>query len=140
MFARFFSSDEEEYRVLLPFIKDGFQFGDKALHVVNPEQRQDHLRRLAAVGIDMVAAQRNGQFELRTNTEMYLRDGRFDRNRMLDVSSSWQAVAEKGDSRSAASFATWTGWLNADRTCTRSLSSIARNDVRSRHDDAVICT
>src|ERR1700685_2429191 len=47
----FFSSDEEEYRVLLPFIKDGLKSGDKAVHVLNPEQRQDHLQRLAAAGI-----------------------------------------------------------------------------------------
>ena len=53
----FFNSDDEEYRVLLPFIKDGFDCGDKAVHVVNPDQRQDHLQRLAAVGIDPTAAQ-----------------------------------------------------------------------------------
>jgi len=33
----FFNSDEEEYRVLLPFIKDGFECGDKAIHVVKSE-------------------------------------------------------------------------------------------------------
>lgn len=27
----FFNSDDEEYRVLLPFIKDGFECGDKAV-------------------------------------------------------------------------------------------------------------
>ena len=48
----FFNSDDEEYRVLLPFIKDGFECGDKAVHVVNPDQRPDHLQRLAAAGID----------------------------------------------------------------------------------------
>ena len=54
----FFNSDDEEYRVLLPFIKDGFECGDKAVHVVNPAQHHDHLRRLAAAGIDAAAAQR----------------------------------------------------------------------------------
>src|ERR1700719_1648502 len=68
----FFNSDEEEYRVLLPFIKDGFERGDKAVHVVNPEQRDDHLQRLAAAGIDTNATEQSGQFELRTNTEAYL--------------------------------------------------------------------
>jgi hypothetical protein len=52
----FFNSDDEEYRVLLPFIKDGFECGDKAVHVVNPDQRHDHLQRLAAAGIDLGAA------------------------------------------------------------------------------------
>ena len=39
----FFNSDEEEYRVLLPFIKDGFECGHKAVHVVNPDQRSEHI-------------------------------------------------------------------------------------------------
>jgi hypothetical protein len=39
----FFNSDEEEYRILLPFIKDGLKSGDKAVHVLNPEQRQGGL-------------------------------------------------------------------------------------------------
>jgi hypothetical protein len=44
----FFNSADEEYRVLLPFIKDGFECGHKAVHVVNPRRRQDHLERLTA--------------------------------------------------------------------------------------------
>src|SRR5690242_6042343 len=78
----FFNSDDEEYGVLLPFIKGGFERGDKAVHVVNPARRADHVRRLDAAGIDSAAAQRSGQLELRSNTETYLRDGRFDGNRM----------------------------------------------------------
>ena len=79
----FFNSEDEQYRVLLPFIKDGFECGHKAVHVVNPGQRDDHLQRLAAAGINAAAARESGQFELRTNTETYLRDGRFDQDRML---------------------------------------------------------
>lgn len=81
----FFNSDEEEYRVLLPFIKDGFACGDKAVHVVSPEQRGAHVQRLTAAGIDPEAARNNGQLELLSNTEAYLRDGRFDQDRMLEV-------------------------------------------------------
>src|SRR5579872_3862867 len=79
----FFNSDEEEYRVLLPFIKDGFECGDRAVHVVNPLQRGEHLQRLAAAGIDSATAEQSGQFELRTTIETYLHDGRFDQDRML---------------------------------------------------------
>src|SRR5579863_2191125 len=81
----FFNSDDEEYRVLLPFIKDGFQCGHKAVHVVNPGQHQDHLQRLRDAGIDTAAAEKCGQFELLTNSEAYLRDGHFDQDRMLEV-------------------------------------------------------
>ena len=42
----FFHSADEEYRVLLPFIKEGFERGDKPVHVVNPDQHHDHMQRL----------------------------------------------------------------------------------------------
>jgi hypothetical protein len=60
----FFNNEDEEYRVLLPFIKEGFECGDKAVHVVNPDQRRDHLQRLTAAGIDPAAAEQSGQRSL----------------------------------------------------------------------------
>src|SRR3984885_4260808 len=79
----FFNSPDEEYRVLLPFIKDGFQSGHKAIHIVNPDQRQDHFERLTAAGIDTAITEQSGQLEIRTDTEIYLREGRFDADRMI---------------------------------------------------------
>ena len=51
----FFHSHEEEYRVLLPFIQEGFARGEKVFHIVDPARRDDHLRRLASAGIDVTA-------------------------------------------------------------------------------------
>jgi len=79
----FFHSPDEEYRVLLPFIKEGFESGEKAFHIVDPKLREHHLQRLASAGIDVAAAQQSGQFELRNWADAYLRDGHFDQNRML---------------------------------------------------------
>src|SRR5271170_1337326 len=92
----FFNNDEEEYRILLPFIKDGLKSGDKAVHVLNPEQRQDHLQRLTDAGINPAVAQQSGQLELRTNTEVYLPDGRFDQDRMLEVFEQLASGNAKG--------------------------------------------
>mgnify|MGYP006190319087 CR=1 FL=1 len=36
----FFHSKEEEYQVLMPFIKEGFENGDRAFHVVDPKHRR----------------------------------------------------------------------------------------------------
>ena len=79
----FFHSKEEEYRVLLPFIKQGFEHGDRAFHIVDPRHRPEHLRRLQKGGIDVAGAERTGQLEVRRWEEAQLRDGRFDQNRML---------------------------------------------------------
>ncbi len=131
----FFNSDDEKYRVLLPFIKDGFECGDKAVHIVNPAQHHDHLRRMTGTGIDTATAQRSGQFELRTNTETYLRDGHFDQHRMLEV---FEQLAS-GNTNSG--FAIWTGRLTAGRTWMTLVEFESRvNDVWRRHDDVVICT
>jgi hypothetical protein len=87
----FFRTPEEEYRLLLPFIKEGFERGEKAFHVVNPKLRDDHMRRLESAGIDVAAAEQSGQFELCDWEDVYFRDDRFDQNRMLSI---WQEVLD----------------------------------------------
>ena len=79
----FFHSPDEEYRVLLPFIKEGLDRGEKAFHIVDPKLRENHLQRLRSAGIDVAAAERTGGFELRNWGDAYLRDGHFDEDRML---------------------------------------------------------
>jgi hypothetical protein len=79
----FFNNRDDEYRVLLPFIKDGLECGEKAVHTVDPQRRDEHLRRLTSAGIDVIAAGRSGQFELHTWTGTHLRNGRFDPDKTL---------------------------------------------------------
>jgi len=136
----FFNSADEGYRVLLPFIKDGFECGHKAVHVVNPDQRRDHLQRLTAIGIDATAAEQSGQFELRSNTEAYLRDGRFDQDRMLEVFEQLASGNAKGGfplSRIVCQM----DWAAEHQSHVDNLVEFESrvNDVWRRHDDVVIC-
>jgi MEDS: MEthanogen/methylotroph, DcmR Sensory domain len=137
----FFNDEEEEYRVLLPFIKDGFRCGDKAVHVVNPDQRHDHLHRLTAQGIDTAAAQQTGQLEVRTNTEAYLRDGRFDKDRMLEAFEQLASGNAKGGFPLSRIVCRMDWAVEQGSHVDDVVEFEARvNDVWSRHDDAVICT
>jgi hypothetical protein len=79
----FFHTPDEEYRVLLPFIKEGVERGEKAYHIVDPKLREEHLDRLRSAGIDVAAAELSGRFELRNWEDAYLREGHFDQERML---------------------------------------------------------
>src|SRR6195256_1582215 len=79
----FFNSLDEEHRVLRSFIKDGFDRGDKAFHLVDPDLCEDHLRRLAGAGIDVGQAMGTGQLELRRWQDAQLRGDRFDQDAML---------------------------------------------------------
>ena len=89
----FFHSADEEYRVLLPFIKEGFERGEKAFHIVDPELRGAHIARLQSAGIDVDAAEKDGQFQLRNWEDAYLREGHFDQNKMLTLI---EAVLDEG--------------------------------------------
>jgi hypothetical protein len=133
----FFNSGDEAYRVLLPFISDGFASGDKAVHVINPGECCHHLQRLAAAGIDPAAAKESGQLEVRSNTEAYLLDGRFDQDRMLNVFE--QLVAARSDFR-LSRIVCQMDWA-ADRSHIDDLIEFESrvNHVWSRYEDAVIC-
>jgi MEDS: MEthanogen/methylotroph, DcmR Sensory domain len=92
----FFHNSDEEYRVLLPFIKDGLDRGEKAFHIVDPKLRDEHRHRLASAAIDVDRAESTGQFELRNWEDAYLRDGHFDQDRMLALI---QDVLDSGPKR-----------------------------------------
>jgi hypothetical protein len=89
----FFNSLDEHHRVLGPFIKDGFDRGEKAFHLVDPDRREDHLRRLAEAGIDVQEATGTGQLEVRAWQDGPLSDGRFDQDVWL---ASFEQVLQSG--------------------------------------------
>ena len=138
----FFANDDEEYRVLLPFIRDGLLCGDKSVQVVNPEQRQEHLHRLAAAGVDTAAHELSGQLHIQNNTDVYLRDGRFDQDRML---ATFEQMADS--SRTVEGFPMSRvicrmDWMCGDDARIADVIEFESrvNDVWRRYDDAVICT
>ena len=89
----FFHTRDEEYKILLPFIKEGIKRHEKAFHIVDPALRHDHLHRLEEAGIDVTACESSGQLEVRRWEEAYLRQGHFDQHAMLALI---QEVLETG--------------------------------------------
>jgi hypothetical protein len=137
----FFNNEEEEYRVLLPFIKGGFECGHKAVHVVNPHQRTEHMDRLVRAGIDPAAAEGNGQLEVRINTDTYIRDGKFDKERML------QAFEQVASGNAPGGFplsriVCRMDWAAEGNSYIDDLIEFESrvNQVWEHHEDAVICT
>lgn len=81
----FFHSREEQNRVLMPFFKEGIDRGEKAFHIVDSRLHDDHLCACRAAGIDVEAAQQNGQLDVRHWEDAYLKDGYFDGDRMVRI-------------------------------------------------------
>jgi hypothetical protein len=81
----FFDSPEDEFRVLMPFIREGFERGERALHVVDAKLRQDHLARLRDGGIDVESAEDSQQLDVLNWEDAHLQGGRFQQQAMLNL-------------------------------------------------------
>jgi len=136
----FFSSEEDGYRVLLPFIRDGFSHGEKAIHVLNPARRDMHLARLRAVGIDTDAALDSGQLEVRSNSDAYLPDGRFNQERMLALFEQLVSDTTRQGYR-LSRIVCQMDWMPGGPEFAGSAMEFEClvNEILDRHDDAVIC-
>jgi hypothetical protein len=84
----FFNTIDEEHRVLGSFYKDGIDWDENAAHIVDPENREEHLKRLAEAGIDVQKMMDTVQLEVVPWTDVYVRDHRFDQ----DAMRSWAFV------------------------------------------------
>jgi len=137
----FFSTKEEEYRVLMPFIKEGFERGERAFHVVDPEHRATHLRRLDEAGIPVEDAERRGQLEVRRWQEAYLREGHFEQDRMIALI---QEVLRQGKAQGfpLTRLVANMEWALEDRPGVDDIVEYESqlNYVLPKYDDVVVCT
>lgn len=79
----FFSTREEEYAIMAPFVKEGAAQGERILQIVEKDRHADHAARMRASGVDVDALSRAGQLDVLRWEDAYLLDGRFDHERML---------------------------------------------------------
>ena len=137
----FFHNPEETYRVLLPFIKAGFQCNDRAFHVVDPERRKEHLQLLESVGIDTAAAQSSGRLKVYGWNDAHLDpNGHFDQHRMLAlIEDELKAGATQGFAVSRA--IGQMGWAVQDLPGVDDLVEYESrlNYILPRYKDPVIC-
>ena len=136
----FFHSADEEYRALLPFIKEGFDCGHRSLHIVDPDLRDAHRQRLTAAGIDLADAEHGGRFELRCWAEAYLRGGRFEQDRML---AFLQEALDAGRKQGFAMtrLVAHMEWAVGESPGVEDLVEYETriNHMWPQHEDAVIC-
>src|SRR6266566_4534471 len=137
----FFNSMDEEHRVLRSFIKDGFDRGERAFHIVDPELREEHLKGLAQTGIDVQQAMGTGQLEVLPWREAYLREDRFDQDAMLAlIEEVLQSGATSG--YPLTRLLAHMEWALLDKSGVEDLLEYETrlNYVLPKYDDPVICT
>lgn len=136
-----FHSPEERYRIMLPFIKEGLDRGEHAFHIVDPNLRGEHRQRLQSAGVDVPAAEGSGQFDLHDWDDTYVRDGNFDKDKMLAlVEAGLEEPGRRGYSLSR--MVCQLDWAADDRTRVNDLLEYeARfNYISPRYPHPVVCT
>ena len=137
----FFNTIDEEHRVLRSFFKDGFDHGEKAIHIVESENREEYLKGLSAAGINVQEVMETGRLEVLPWTDMYVRNHQFDQDAMLaSVESLIQSGAAAGYARTRL-VGHHMDWLFLDKPAVNNLLEYeARlNGVLSKYNDLVIC-
>jgi DcmR-like sensory protein len=137
----FFSDLDEEHRVLRSFFKEGFDRGEKEVHIVEAEKRDDYVKRLAETGVNAQELIEIGKLEVLPWTDMYVRDHRFDQDAMLaSVEKLIQSGTDAGYARTRL-VGHHMDWLFLDKPAVSNLVEYeARlNHLLSNYDDPVIC-
>ena len=137
----FFNSIDEEHRVLRSFIRDGLDGGEKGFHIVDPELRDEHLKRLAGAGINVERAIASGQLEVRPWQEAYLCGDRFNQDAMLALI---EGVLQSGAATGypLTRLLAHMEWALLDKPGVDDLVEYETrlNYVLPKYDDPVICT
>jgi hypothetical protein len=81
----FFNSRQEQNKVLMPFLREGLDRGEKILRIMDPRLRDEYLGAYRDGGIDVQTAEGSGQLEVRHWHETYLQGGCFDGDSMIQL-------------------------------------------------------
>jgi len=136
----FYNGTDDQYDVLLPFLKEGLDAGDRAVTFVDAHGRADRLARLHQGGIDVAAAERNGQLEIQDWDDAYLCGGRFEPAEMLGfVQDSINTGRGRGFARTRA----WANmeWALQDAPGVEQLAVYESrlNFILPLYSEAVVC-
>lgn len=125
----------------MPFIMEGFEQGDRAFHIVSPEHRAAHLKRLAQQGIDTATAEAQGLLKVLDWGQTYLKDGRFDAELMIETLLGMIAPGNAPPDKISRNIANME-WALEDRPGVHDIVEYeARlNLALPEHHDPVVCT
>jgi hypothetical protein len=136
----FFNSQEEQDRVLLPFIQDGIERGDKIFRIVDPQRRQEYMNTLDAAGVPTTDIETSGQLNVCGWDEAYLRGGHFDQDAWLQV---MEQVLQDGKAQGfpLTRIMGSVEWAEEDRPLIDSFVEYETrlNYILPKYDDVVVC-
>ena len=137
----FFTCRGDEEKVMLPFMKEGLDGGDRTVCIVDQNLRSERLRRLAETGFDTAEVEASGQLEVRSFENASLQPGRFDRDAIIDLV---EEVAKAGRERSRGLTRLWVDmeWALSDSLGAHDIAEYESrlNCLLPNYDMVMVCT
>lgn len=138
----FFHSDDEEQKILAPFLKEGLAENDRFVQILDDRCRDDRVRRLEAEGVDVKTATASGQLDMRPWEKAYLSGGNgFNQESMLTLI---QEVLKEGRSSGYGMTRLWANmeWALEDLPGVHQIVEYETrlNHILPQYDDVVVCT
>ncbi len=137
----FFHDFDEEYELLVPFFRDGYEAGDRLFHVADKAHHGERMRLFTDSGINVESAEGNGQLEVRAWEEAYLRDNHFNQYRMLELI---QEVLQQGTAKGFPMTRLWANmeWALEELPGVQEIVEYETrlNEVLPNYNDVVVCT
>jgi DNA-binding NarL/FixJ family response regulator len=135
--AAFFSTVDQRYRVLAPFVAEGLKYGERAYHIIAASEQQAHLDTLARAGVHVGRAGHHDQIDLASWEETYLRTGDFDQTAMVECVREIFAKTSFSQTRAIANME----WALKDLPGVRDLPEYESriNDLMPEIEGVIIC-
>jgi hypothetical protein len=141
-FCAFFHDQNEELRILLPFIREGLTAREKALHFVNAETRDRYRDRLKGAGIDVASVEQSGQLVVVAWPDYHMQDGgKFNPERALEMMDRHLDGARKQGYRRTRGIG-YMNWALQNQIRAGALMAYEAelNTILAPYDDAILCS
>jgi hypothetical protein len=136
----FMESEDEQYRILNPFVQEGLAAGEEILTIVDDHLRDSHAHRMDDGGIPVGDALASGQLRILASDDTYGHNGTFAAERMYDLleevlqqsaRSPWKRLRVIGDA----------GWVLRNMQGSDELMAYEAkvNLLAPQHDCTLLC-
>lgn len=135
-----YQTRQEQFAAVVPFVRIGLERGEKCYYIVDDNTAASVLAALCEGGIDTDTALASGALVILSKQDTYLKEGRFDPDRMLDLLRETMASAKREGYGALRVTGEMTWVLGGDPGVERLMEYEAKlNYFFPEHDALAIC-
>lgn len=136
----FFESENEQYDILTPYLKEGIDIGDRVVTILESDSHLGHFARLESAGIGTSAAIEREQLMVLKSEDSYLKDGIFVVERMCKMLEDAITSAENSEFKHVRTMGDMDWALRGCPGTDELIVYEARvNEIAPRHDCTLLC-